>query len=124
LEGGEGPCNIPEIPDSSDAPSKIVAQVLRLQGIKADERDAADLIDALREAGFAFVPIEPTGEMKDAGAETYGVHEPAIGSLPLSTINGQPSKAWRAMIKAALSANPPPGDEQARDDKRHNGETE
>ena len=45
---------------------------------------------------------DPTGEMKEAGAATYGVVTPAIGSLPLSVINGQPTKAWRAMIDEAL----------------------
>ena len=45
---------------------------------------------------------EPTGEMKDAGADSYGVPAPAIGSLPLSVINGQPTKAWQAMIDEAL----------------------
>jgi hypothetical protein len=45
---------------------------------------------------------EPTGPMRDAGAATYGVSAPAIGSLPLSVIDGQPSKAWRAMVDAAL----------------------
>jgi hypothetical protein len=53
---------------------------------------------------------EPTGAMKDAGAESYGVHEPAIGSLPLSVIDGQPSKAWRAMIDAAGRAPAPAKD--------------
>ena len=45
---------------------------------------------------------EPTGEMVDAGAASYGVPTPAIGSLPLSVIDGQPTKAWRAMIDEAL----------------------
>lgn len=45
---------------------------------------------------------EPTGAMKDAGAASYGIHTPAIGSLPLEVIDGQPTKAWTAMIDEAL----------------------
>jgi hypothetical protein len=45
---------------------------------------------------------EPTGEMKDVGAATYGVHNTHIGPLPNAVIDGQPSKAWRAMIDEAL----------------------
>jgi len=45
---------------------------------------------------------EPTDAMKHAGADSYGIQTPAIGTLPLSVIDGQPSKAWRAMIDEAL----------------------
>ena len=45
---------------------------------------------------------EPTGSMKDEGAGTYGIGRIAIGSLPLSVIEGQPTKAWQAMIDCAL----------------------
>lgn len=44
---------------------------------------------------------EPTGDMKDAGAETFGVGNTAIGLL-VKVLDGQPSKVWRAMIDAAL----------------------
>ena len=44
---------------------------------------------------------EPTGEMKDAGADTFGVGNTAIGPL-VQVLDGQPSKVWRAMIDAGL----------------------
>jgi hypothetical protein len=45
---------------------------------------------------------EPTPGMVDAGAETYGIETPHIGNLPVTVVDGQPSKAWRAMIDEAL----------------------
>lgn len=49
------------------------------------------VIEALRET---------TGEMKDAGAETLLVYREPEGWVP--SLDGQPSKAWQAMIDAAL----------------------
>jgi hypothetical protein len=46
---------------------------------------------ALRAAIEAL--MEPTGEMKDAGAESYGVPP---------SITGQPTKAWQAMLRKVL----------------------
>ena len=66
-----------------------------------------DYCDRLELAGYVIVPKEPTGAMKDAGANSYGVPTPAIGSLPLSVIDGQPTKAWHAMIAAAPAPNLP-----------------
>ncbi len=59
----------------------------------------ADVVAAMKCAIAAM--REPTGRMKDAGAETYGIGDAAIG-LPVSILDGQPSKAYRAMIDAAL----------------------
>jgi hypothetical protein len=59
-------------------------------------------LSAFKTADAALAALrDPTGAMIDAGAKTYGVHDTAIGSLPLSTIDGQPSKAWQVMIDAA-----------------------
>lgn len=66
---------------------------------------ALDTMRAQARAAIAAMR-EPTGEMKDAGADSYGVPTPAIGSLPLSVISGQPTKAWKAMIDAALTRAP------------------
>ena len=68
-----------------------------------DGEAEANILEWCRYAADAVLEemVEPTGAMKDAGADTYGVHGLAIGSLPLSTIDGQPSKAWRAMVEAA-----------------------
>jgi hypothetical protein len=63
-------------------------------------RRARAAIEALR---------EPNGPMKDAGAETYGIHNAHIGLLPNECLDGQPSKAWR-MCRAAhrqLLGQPP-----------------
>ena len=51
---------------------------------------------------------EPTGEMKDAGAETFGLPKNGIyiGPIPKDTLDGQPSKAWRAMIDEILREDP------------------
>lgn len=53
---------------------------------------ARSVIEAMR---------DPTGEMIDAGAETYEA-EPWVTGCSL---DGQPSKAWRAMVDAALGEN-------------------
>ena len=45
---------------------------------------------------------DPTGEMIEAAAKTYGVAS-AFGELAATILDGQPSKAYRAMIDAALS---------------------
>lgn len=58
--------------------------------------------EAMARAAIAAMR-EPTGAMIEAGAKTYGVSTPAIGSLPLTVVDGQPSKAYRAMIDAALA---------------------
>ena len=52
----------------------------------------SDLLDALTAAGYAVVPVEPTGEMKVAGGEAQSR---SIGSW------GEPGVVWRAMIAAA-----------------------
>jgi hypothetical protein len=77
----------------------MVERVKRVIWAGADHPDpevcriiAQNVLEALR---------EPTGEMKDAGAATYGIHDAHIGPLPQGVIIGQPSKAWRAMIDAA-----------------------
>lgn len=44
---------------------------------------------------------EPTGEMKDAGAETYGLGNSVIGPAGAALV-GQPTKAYQAMIDKAL----------------------
>jgi hypothetical protein len=44
---------------------------------------------------------EPDGAMKDAGAETYGVGNAYIGP-GADLLTGQPTKAYQAMINAAL----------------------
>lgn len=58
---------------------------------------------ALNEARAAIAALrEPTDEMKGAGANSYGLHTPHIGPLPIELIDGQPTKAWQAMIDEAL----------------------
>ena len=80
----------PEIWD--EAVCRLIGMTLWPEAREYAFRTADAVLAALR---------EPTGAMIDAGADTYGVHDTAIGSLPLTTIDGQPSKAWRAMIDAA-----------------------
>ena len=43
---------------------------------------------------------DPTGAMKDAGAESYGLTDIVVGPAA-KMLSGQPSKAWMAMIDAA-----------------------
>lgn len=77
----------------------LCATATRYEEIRRDQEAHDALLDMARAALAAL--RDPTGEMVDAGARTYGVPTPAIGSLPLSVIDGQPSKAWRAMIDEA-----------------------
>lgn len=56
------------------------------------ERTARAAIEAMR---------EPTGEMKNAGAASYGVGDAYIGE-GAALLNGQPTRAWQAMIDEAL----------------------
>lgn len=56
--------------------------------------------DALRSAGFAVVPVEPTEGMRVAAVCT---HPPEfVGDKPLY------EKCWHAMLKAAQDLPPPP----------------
>jgi hypothetical protein len=61
-------------------------------------------IDRLTYRGWAQAAIEamrePTGEMIDAGAGSV-----VIVGFGRFSLEGQPSKAWRAMIDAALPAS-------------------
>lgn len=45
---------------------------------------------------------DPTVPMRHAGADTFGITTPRIGPLPAEVIDGQPTKAWQAMIDEAL----------------------
>ena len=47
---------------------------------------------------------EPTGEMIDAGADSFEFPDGPFGRPSLI---GQPSKTWRAMIDAALAGKKP-----------------
>jgi hypothetical protein len=58
---------------------------------ETQEHDRIRLRSLVRAALEAL--MEPTGEMKDAGAESYGV--------PPSIV-GQPTKAWQAMLRKVL----------------------
>jgi hypothetical protein len=59
-------------------------------------RAALDAAERVRAAeGYVIVPIDPTGEMLDAGAATFDLRDPTRPSIA-----GQPSKAYRAMIAA------------------------
>ncbi len=58
----------------------------------ASLREADAILSALRSAGFAVVPVEPTGEMCIAGGEAQ---QRCIGSW------GEPRIVYRAMIVAA-----------------------
>ena len=53
---------------------------------------ASQILNDLKDAGFAIVPIKPTGEMERAGAEVYAGHEEAGWGI---------IEAYTAMIKAA-----------------------
>lgn len=56
---------------------------------------------ALADAGIVLVPREPTGQMIDAGANSYGISNGYAGPLPSRVLDGQPSKTWRAMLAVA-----------------------
>jgi hypothetical protein len=59
-------------------------------------------IEWREEAALAIAAMrEPTGAMKDAGALSYGIGDTAIGQWTIA-LDGQPTKAWRAMIDEAL----------------------
>lgn len=73
-----------------------VLERARIDGGWDDETVARAVLQEMR---------EPTGAMKDAGAETYGIGNGAIGAQ-FSVLAGQPTKAYRAMIDAALSEQP------------------
>jgi hypothetical protein len=61
-----------------------------------------DIVDDMNARAAIMAMREPSGPMKEAGAMTYGIHTPTIGSLPLTLIDGQPTKAYQAMIDEAL----------------------
>ena len=73
--------------------------------------DARAAISAIEAAGFKIVGPEPTGEMIDAGAATFCLPhtfsarienlEPSLADFLIAAIDGQPSRAWRAMWTAA-----------------------
>jgi len=75
-----------------------------IDAMPANDSARAALIAAelLRATVVLMAMREPTGLMKDAGAASYGIGNTAIG-LPVTVLDGQPSKAWRAMIDAAAA---------------------
>ena len=76
--------------------SEMVERVA--QAICGDDNPANILtIHRIRARAAIEAMREPTGLMKDAGAESF-----EFGSDDCASLNGQPSKAWRAMIDEAL----------------------
>jgi hypothetical protein len=64
--------------------------------------DAWSKVRSRAQARAALVALfEPTGGMKDAGAETYGLGNSVIGPAGAALV-GQPTKAYQAMIDKAL----------------------
>lgn len=89
----------------SEMVERVARAVCKANGTDPDNDDfpPCDWRNYVPEANAAIAAMrEPTGAMIDAGANSYGVPTPAIGSLPLSVLNGQPSKAWKTMIDEAL----------------------
>ena len=82
-----------------------MSEMIDRVGLAIDEAmlDSRELPCGERQAFVARAAIksmrEPTGKMKDAGHYTYEQSSPWITGCSL---DGQPSKAWRAMIDAAM----------------------
>ncbi len=71
---------------------KVIAKIDALEGIPFGYRAADDIISALRSAGFAVVPVEPTEGMYLATCDAWEYHGSGFDQF---------KREYQALLKAA-----------------------
>ncbi len=83
-------------------PIKIMAQAMANMGfadVDSWTYEAEACVNALKEAGFVIVPVEPTSEIRTAMLDAlHVIHNPKIHAFSISSVSAE--AAWKAALTA------------------------